>query len=155
MRSTGHLLSHFLEARRFAARVSNNLPRTDDALRLSSTMREMKCAVCLLTSPVLHGTLVQPQYAGEITTKALGMDVDIYDDQGKSCKLGEAGELVIKCPFPNAAVYFWNDKDGSRYRSSYFETHPGVWTHGDFAKQNHATHGFVMLGRRCHNLIHD
>ncbi|KAJ5833653.1 acetoacetate-CoA ligase [Penicillium riverlandense] len=95
----------------------------------------------------LHGTLVHPQYPGEITVKALGIDVDIYDEQGESCRPGIAGELVIKKPFPNAAVFFWNDQDGSRYHSSYFETHPGVWTHGDFAKVNHATHGIIMLGR--------
>ena len=29
-------------------------------------------------------------------------------------------------------VGFWNDPDGSRYRSAYFERFPGVWTHGDF-----------------------
>jgi acetoacetyl-CoA synthetase len=29
-------------------------------------------------------------------------------------------------------VSFWNDPDGERYRSSYFETYPGVWRHGDW-----------------------
>jgi acetoacetyl-CoA synthetase len=29
-------------------------------------------------------------------------------------------------------LYFWNDPDGSRYRSSYFDTFPGVWRHGDW-----------------------
>lgn len=102
----------------------------------------------VVLSSVLHGTLVQPQYAGEISVKALGIDADIYNEQGKSCKPGESGELVIKSPFPNAAIYIWNDHDGSRYRSSYFESHPGVWTHGDFAKVNPATQGIIMLGRR-------
>lgn len=97
---------------------------------------------------VLHGTVVHPQYPGEITVKALGIDADIYDDSGVQCEPGTAGELVIKSPFPNAAVSFWNDQDGSRYQSSYFAAHPGVWTHGDFAKINPATNGIVMLGRR-------
>ena len=29
-------------------------------------------------------------------------------------------------------VFFWNDPDGERYRSSYFEMYPGVWRHGDW-----------------------
>ena len=31
-------------------------------------------------------------------------------------------------------VFFWNDPDGSKYRSSYFETYPGVWRHGDWLR---------------------
>jgi acetoacetyl-CoA synthetase len=31
-------------------------------------------------------------------------------------------------------TYLWNDQDGSRYRSSYFEMYPGVWRHGDWIK---------------------
>jgi acetoacetyl-CoA synthetase len=29
-------------------------------------------------------------------------------------------------------VSFWNDPDGERYRSSYFDMFPGVWRHGDW-----------------------
>jgi acetoacetyl-CoA synthetase len=29
-------------------------------------------------------------------------------------------------------LFFWNDPDGERYRSSYFEMWPGVWRHGDW-----------------------
>jgi acetoacetyl-CoA synthetase len=29
-------------------------------------------------------------------------------------------------------VSFWNDPDGSRYRSAYFDEFPGVWRHGDW-----------------------
>jgi acetoacetyl-CoA synthetase len=35
---------------------------------------------------------------------------------------------------PSMPVYFWNDADGERYRSSYFEMFPGVWRHGDWIK---------------------
>jgi acetoacetyl-CoA synthetase len=31
-------------------------------------------------------------------------------------------------------IYFWNDEDGERYRSSYFDMYPGVWRHGDWVK---------------------
>jgi acetoacetyl-CoA synthetase len=35
---------------------------------------------------------------------------------------------------PSMPIYFWNDPDGERYRSSYFEMFPGVWRHGDWIK---------------------
>jgi acetoacetyl-CoA synthetase len=43
-------------------------------------------------------------------------------------------------------VGFWNDTDGSRYRSSYFEEYPGVWRHGDFFRINERG-GCFVLGR--------
>ena len=48
--------------------------------------------------------------------------------------LDEVGELVITEPLPSMPVCFWNDPDGQRYRSSYFEAFPGVWRHGDWIK---------------------
>jgi acetoacetyl-CoA synthetase len=33
---------------------------------------------------------------------------------------------------PSMPLYLWGDKDGSRYRESYFSTFPGVWRHGDW-----------------------
>src|SRR5262249_24097965 len=44
----------------------------------------------------------------------------------------EVGELVIPEPMPSMPLYLWGDKDGSRYRESYFSTFPGTWRHGDW-----------------------
>ena len=44
------------------------------------------------------------------------------------------GELVITEPMPSMPLFFWNDPDGSRYRSSYFDVYPGVWRQGERAK---------------------
>ena len=41
---------------------------------------------------------------------------------------------------------FLNDKDGSRFRATYFERFPGVWTHGDWAERT-PTGGFLVTGR--------
>ena len=79
----------------------------------------------ILTSAVVHGTVIHSQYAGEITVKALGVDVDIFDSNGQSCPLGIPGDLVIKKPFPNAAVKFWNDPNFERYRAAYFTQFQG------------------------------
>jgi acetoacetyl-CoA synthetase len=49
---------------------------------------------------------------------------------GRSVR-NEVGELVITAPMPSMPTGLWGDDDGSRYRSAYFDTYPGVWRHGD------------------------
>ncbi|KAI1614123.1 putative acetyl-CoA synthetase [Exophiala viscosa] len=93
------------------------------------------------------GTLNLPAYAGEMTCKALGMDVDIFDSQGKPMAPGQSGELVCKKAFPNMPCAFWNDPDRKRYYDTYFSTFPKVWRHGDFIRQNAQTKTLVILGR--------
>ncbi len=44
-------------------------------------------------------------------------------------------------------VYFWNDSDGSRYFSAYFEKYDNVWTHGDFVMIHPTTKALTFLGR--------
>ena len=46
--------------------------------------------------------------------------------------VGELGEMVITEPMPSMPVRLWNDHDGERYRSSYFDLYPGVWRQGDW-----------------------
>ena len=53
------------------------------------------------------------------------------NDDGESL-VGEKGELVCCTPFPSMPVSFWDDPDDVKYRKTYFEKFPGVWTHGDF-----------------------
>ena len=75
---------------------------------------------------MIHGSIVHPQYAGEITAKKLGFDIDIFNEDGLPCKPGMAGELVIKHAFPSAAVEFWGDTNNKKYSAAYFETFPGM-----------------------------
>lgn len=86
-----------------------------------------------------------PVWRGEIQGPALAMDVTIFGDGGERMS-GEPGELVCANAFPSMPVGFWNDPDGSRYRSAYFSQFPGVWTHGDWVEQTKAG-GFVIHGR--------
>ncbi len=74
---------------------------------------------------------VTPVYAGEISCRCLGANVEAYDEDG-SAVIGERGELVITAPMPSMPVGFWGDDDGARYRDAYFDTYPGVWRHGDW-----------------------
>ncbi|RVX68221.1 hypothetical protein B0A52_08730 [Exophiala mesophila] len=100
-----------------------------------------------LCGSFVHGSRSVPTYAGEIAVKALGMDVSVLSLDGEPVPDGESGELVCRKPFPNMPVCFLHDSKRKRYFSTYFETIPGVWTHGDFIKINPSTGGIYILGR--------
>ena len=84
------------------------------------------CSAFVGSSPLV------PVRAGEIPTRLLGCAVEAFDDSGRPLGPGRTGELVVTRPMPSMPVGFWNDPDGSRFRKSYFERFPGVWTHGDW-----------------------
>ena len=91
------------------------------------------------------GDPTQPVFRGELQTRGYGMRVEVWDDAG--CPVvGEPGELVCTAPFPSMPVSFWNDGDGSKYRSAYFEAWPGVWRHGDWAEVT--PHGGLIIHGR-------
>jgi acetoacetyl-CoA synthetase len=43
-------------------------------------------------------------------------------------------------------IHFWNDPDGEKYRSAYFDVYPGVWRHGDYIRIT-GRGGVVIYGR--------
>ncbi|HEY0607171.1 MAG TPA: acetoacetate--CoA ligase [Herpetosiphonaceae bacterium] len=79
------------------------------------------------------GCPLLPVYRGEIQCRALGADVQSWNEDGQPV-IDEVGELVLTQPMPSMPLYFWNDPDNQRYRESYFEMFPGVWRHGDWVK---------------------
>jgi acetoacetyl-CoA synthetase len=87
-----------------------------------------------------------PVWAGEIQRPALGMAVGVAADDGHLLGPGEKGELVCTAPFPSLPIGFWGDDDGSRYRAAYFDKHPGMWSHGDFASWTE--HGGIVIHGR-------
>ncbi|MCP5365419.1 MAG: acetoacetate--CoA ligase [Hyphomicrobiales bacterium] len=91
------------------------------------------------------GDSIGPVRRGEIQSPALGMAVDVFDDDGRPVH-GQKGELVCTAPFPSMPVQFWNDPDGIRYRAAYFERFPKVWHHGDYAEMT-ASGGMIIYGR--------
>jgi acetoacetyl-CoA synthetase len=96
-----------------------------------------------------------PVYVGGTQGPSLGTPVGVYDSlieggkgvPGAAVDHGTPGELVAPAAFPNMPVYFWNDSDGSRYFSAYFERYDNVWTHGDFVMIHPVTKNLVFLGR--------
>ena len=91
------------------------------------------------------GNPIAPVWRGELQTRGLGMAVEVFDEQGRPVH-GRDGELVCTRPFPSMPVTFWNDPDGAKYRSAYFEHFPGVWRHGDWARLTEHE-GLVITGR--------
>jgi acetoacetyl-CoA synthetase len=92
------------------------------------------------------GNPISPVYAGELQGPALGMKVNVYDEQGKPIVDCE-GELVCEAAAPSMPLYFWDDPDGRKYRQAYFEMYPGVWRHGDYVVRHGDTGGFTFCGR--------
>ena len=74
-----------------------------------------------------------PVTAGEIQCAELGVAAHAYYEAGQPV-IDEVGELVITQPMPSMPLYFWGDREGKRYRESYFETFDGVWRHGDWIR---------------------
>jgi acetoacetyl-CoA synthetase len=83
----------------------------------------------------------------------LGMDVDIADPTtGASImRTGEAGEMILRKPFPSMPCFFWGDEGNKKYRESYFDRFSDVkmdvWAQHDWLSRNPATGGLVMHGR--------
>ncbi len=88
------------------------------------------------------GSPLKPVYRGELQCRGLGMKVAVLNEAGEAVT-EETGELSCLAPFPSMPVGFWNDPDGSKYHAAYFETHPNVWCHGDFARLT--AHGSVVI----------
>jgi acetoacetyl-CoA synthetase len=95
---------------------------------------------------LVMGNLYSAVYKGEIQGQSLGIDVDVFTDDGKSTMDGEKGELVVKQPFPSMPVKFWEDDDGEKYHKAYFTRFKNIWHHGDFIERT-ANNGFIMRGR--------
>jgi acetoacetyl-CoA synthetase len=111
----------------------------------SDLMLASICGGTDIISCFILGNPLLPVYAGEIQCCGLGMDVHAWDARGQDL-VGQKGELVCLKPFPSQPVCFWNDPDGRKYKSAYFEHFPGIWRHGDFIEiTEHG--GVIVYGR--------
>jgi acetyl-CoA synthetase len=73
---------------------------------------------------------VEPIKPMSLGGPALGMAVDVFDDEGKPLR-GQVGELVCTKPWPGMTRGLY--KDDARYLETYFSRWPNVWVHGDWA----------------------
>jgi len=81
---------------------------------------------------------------GSATFPFPGIEVDILHDDGKKCKVGEQGYLVLTKPWPGMARTILNDPE--RYREQYFSKYPGMYLTGDGCKRDKDGY-YWLLGR--------
>ena len=91
------------------------------------------------------GNPMLPVYAGELQCRPLGMKVFAFDESGNPV-VNQQAELVCTAPFPSMPIYFWDDANGEKYHSAYFDVFPNVWRHGDYITLTERG-GIVMYGR--------
>jgi len=96
-----------------------------------------------------------PVYVGGTQGPSLGTPIAVYDSlieggrgvKGAPVEHGKPGELVATKAFPNVPAMFWNDTDGQRYFSAYYEKYDNRWSHGDFVVIHPVTRNLTFLGR--------
>lgn len=86
-----------------------------------------------------------PEIPGQMQCRFLGAAVEAWNGSGQPV-IGEVGELVCIQPIPSMPLYFWGDEGNARYLSSYFDTYPGVWRHGDWIRIGEDG-GCIIYGR--------
>jgi len=91
------------------------------------------------------GNPIMPVYAGELQCRGLGMKVEAFDENGNAV-YNQQGELVCTAPSPSMPIYFWDDPEGKKYYSAYFDVYPNVWRHGDYIQINDRG-GVTIYGR--------
>jgi acetoacetyl-CoA synthetase len=109
-------------------------------LQLSSIAGGTDIIACFIA-----GNPLLPVRRGELQCLALGLAVQIFDDNGNPV-VAENGELVCSNSFPSMPICFWDDPGDKKYHSAYFERFPGVWAHGDYGEIT-ALGGAVIHGR--------
>ena len=97
-----------------------------------------------LVGCLILGNLFSNVYKGEIQGQSLGIEVDVFDENGKSIK--GKGELVVKKPFPSMPIKFWGDEEGKKYHDAYFSKFNNIWHHGDYIEIT-KNDGFIIRGR--------
>lgn len=92
---------------------------------------------------------VEPLTATTLQGAALGMDVDVVDEDCQSVR-GEVGYLICRNAAPNMTRGFLNDPQ--RYLETYFSRFgPAVWFHGDWATVDE--NGFWYLTGRADDTL--
>ncbi len=98
-----------------------------------------------ISGGIVCGTHVQPLKPTGFSGPVVGMDADVVDEAGQPVRRA-VGELAIRQPWIGMTRGFWGDGDDARYHATYWDRHPGLWVHGDFAAVD-ADGQWFLLGR--------
>ncbi len=97
-----------------------------------------------LVGCLLSATPLTPLRPCSLGRAALGLDVAVCTDDGQPAPRGTVGHLVCRQPAPSMTKGFLHDE--ARYLETYFSQWPGVWYHGDWARED-ADGSWFVLGR--------
>lgn len=78
---------------------------------------------------IVSGYTIAPHAPASFCGPLPGMDVDVYDTNGKPTS--EIGEIVVLNTWPGMAHSFWHDD--RRFLATYWQRWKNVWVHGDLA----------------------
>jgi len=95
----------------------------------------------IMISALPYATPLKP---GSATLPLPGIDVDIFDENGKQAGLNEGGHLVVKKPWPGMLRGVFGDQE--RFKKTYFERYPGIYDPEDGVRRD-ADGYFWIMGR--------
>lgn len=93
----------------------------------------------IMISPLPGATPVKP---GTATLPFFGIHPDVVSRDGKSCKAGEGGFLIIRKPWPAMLRTIYGDE--LRYRTQYWKDFPGYYFTGDGARKDEDGYFWIM-----------
>ncbi|MFZ9681869.1 MAG: AMP-binding protein [Cephaloticoccus sp.] len=93
---------------------------------------------------LLSCTPLTPLRPCSLGAPGLGMDVEVFTEEGAPAPRGTVGHLVCKQAAPSMTKGFLHDN--ARYLETYFSRWPDVWYHGDWARHDEDDSWYV-LGR--------
>jgi len=95
----------------------------------------------IMISALPYATPLKP---GSATLPLPGIDVDIFDENGKQAGVNEGGHLVVKKPWPGMLRGVFGDQE--RFKKTYFERYPGIYDPEDGVRRD-ADGYFWIMGR--------
>jgi acetyl-CoA synthetase len=90
-----------------------------------------------------------PLKSGSASWPFFGVLAKVVDDQGKLLPPGKMGKLVIEQPWPGMMQTVY--KDEKRFRETYFQEFPGVYTTGDQAYRD--KDGYFWISGRSDDVL--
>ncbi|MBE2194942.1 MAG: acetate--CoA ligase [Anaerolinea sp.] len=90
-----------------------------------------------------------PLKPGSATRPFPGIEVDVVDEHGNSCKAGQDGLLVVKRPWPGMLRTVFGDPD--RFKKQYWSQFPGWYLTGDSARKDED--GYIWVIGRIDDVI--
>ncbi|KHE66914.1 AMP-binding protein [Halobacillus sp. BBL2006] len=101
-----------------------------------------------ISGGILGNVLIKPIQPITFNAALPGMDVDVYDEDGKSLS-NQVGELVIRKPWVGMTNGFYEENE--RYENTYWNRFKDTWVHGDWVILN--DEGFYTITGRSDDVL--